>query len=445
MNNSVKLPQEVQTAIEMLEQKGYEAYIVGGCVRDSLLNKSPKDYDITTSALPKQTEEVFDGYKIIETGLKHGTVTVLINGTPLEVTTFRVESQYSDNRHPDSVDFTSSLRDDVSRRDFTMNAIAYSQSKGMQDFFCGKEDINNKIIRCVGDADKRFKEDALRILRAIRFSSVLGFEIEENTKAAIFFNKELLKNISAERIASELVKLLCGKNVKEVLMSYINVLGTVIPEILPMKDFNQKNYHHIYDVWEHTAVAVESIPPEPTLRLAALFHDIGKPSCFSTDDKGVGHFYGHAGRGADMTDKILKRLRFDTYTRTTVVTLIKTHDDQIAPNRKGVRRALNRLTPDIFSLLILLKKADNAAQHPKYRYRQRECDELLKIGDEILTEDICYSLKSLAVNGNDIMELGIPKGTEIGRILNRLLDEVIKERLKNDKTVLINFAKEKLL
>ncbi|MBQ5565782.1 MAG: HD domain-containing protein, partial [Clostridia bacterium] len=331
------LPDEVKTAIEKISKNGFEAYIVGGCVRDSLLGKTPKDYDITTSASPQEVEKIFSDCRVIETGIKHGTVTVLINSMPLEITTFRIDSEYVDNRHPESVTFTKSLREDTARRDFTMNAIAYNNFTGICDFYGGETDIKNKIVRCVGNPDLRFNEDALRIMRAIRFSSVLGFEIEENTRSSIFKNKELLKNISSERIAAELVKLLCGKNAKKVLCEYIDILGVVMPELLPMKDFDQRNAHHIYDIWTHTAVAVENIEPAPILRLTALFHDIGKPECFFMKN-GQGHFYGHAAVSEKISDNILKRLKFDNTSRETITTLVKLHDIQIEETETAVKR-----------------------------------------------------------------------------------------------------------
>lgn len=439
------LPSEVSRAIARIENAGYEAFIVGGCVRDSLLGQAPKDYDITTSALPTEIEEIFKDCKVIETGLKHGTVTVLINGMPLEITTYRIDSDYTDNRHPNSVEFTKSLHEDTARRDFTMNAVAYNDNSGIVDYFGGKNDIDNKVIRCVGNADRRFNEDALRILRAVRFSSVLGFEIESETKKAIFKNKHLLLNISAERIANELVKLLCGKNVKSVLLEYIDVLGVVIPELLPMKNFDQRNYHHIYDILEHTAVAVESVEPTPVLRMSALFHDVGKPHCFSIGEDGVGHFYGHAKIGAEMADMILARLKFDNTTRELAVKLIKWHDVQIESHTGAVKRSLGRLSPEVFFLLIKLKRADNLAQNPKYIYRQKYYDELEHLANKILEEKQCFSLKDLAVNGRDLISWGVKPGKEMGKILNILLDDVISGKASNDKEELYLYAKNNSL
>ena len=440
----IHIPDEVKTAISTLAANGFEAYIVGGCVRDSLLGGNPKDYDITTSAEPEEVEKIFGNFRVIETGIKHGTVTVLINKMPLEITTFRIDSDYSDNRHPENVTFTKSLEEDTARRDFTMNALAYNDERGICDFYGGTDDIKNKIIRCVGDADKRFGEDALRIMRAIRFSSVLGFEIEENTKRAVFKNKELLRNISSERIASELVKLLCGANVRKVLMEYIDVLCVVIPELLPMKGFDQKNIHHIYDVLEHTAAAVENIEPTPVLRLTALFHDIGKPECFFMKD-GQGHFYGHADIGADMTTKILSHLKFDNNTKNTVTKLVKIHDVQIEETDTAVKRCMNKHTPEIFFLLLKMKRADTLAQSPMCRERLEYLDRLEKRANEIINRKACFSMKDLAVNGNDLIKLGVKPGKELGNILKYLLEAVIEGKLPNDKNTLIKFTKENYL
>ncbi len=437
----IYMPEEVKTAISKLTQNGFEAYIVGGCVRDSLLGDKPKDYDITTSAEPEEVEKIFSNYRVIETGIKHGTVTVLINKMPLEITTFRIDSDYSDNRHPTNVTFTKSLEEDTARRDFTMNALAYNDERGICDFYGGSEDIKNKIIRCVGDSNQRFNEDALRIMRAIRFSSVLGFKIEDNTKRAIFQNKELLKNISSERIANELVKLLCGENVRKVLLEYIDVLGVVIPELLPMKGFDQRNIHHIYDILEHTAVAVENIEPTPILRLTALFHDIGKPKCFFMKN-GEGHFYGHSEVGAKMTENILSRLKFDNNTKNTVTKLVKIHDVQIEETEAAVKRCMNKHTSEIFFMLLKMKRADTLAQSPICRDRLEYLDRLEKTAREIIAQNACFSLKDLTINGSDLIEMGFKPGREIGVILKNLLDEVIGGKLPNKKEELIKFTKE---
>ena len=444
MMPSVPLPAGVSRALTMLESAGFEAFIVGGCVRDALRGITPKDYDITTSALPEETKSVFRDYRVIETGIQHGTVTVMMEGMPLEITTYRTEGTYSDNRHPDSVSFTTSLREDVARRDFTMNAIAYSPARGLIDHFGGAEDIREGIIRCVGDPDTRFREDALRMMRGIRFASALGFAIEENTAAAIRENKERISAVSAERIRVELTKLLCGVNVKNVLMDWWDVLGVVIPEILPMHGFDQKTPYHIYDVWEHTAVAVSETPPVTHLRLSALLHDIGKPPSFFTDEKGVGHFYGHPAVSEKMTEEILARLKYDNVTRRRVVTLVREHDRIIEPTEPAVKRALSRLTPEVFFNLLIIKRADNLAQSPDYRDRLETYDRIESIAQNILAKNECISVSTLAVNGSDLIALGMKPGLEIGDMLNQLLEQVIRGEMENDRNVLLAYVKKKM-
>lgn len=444
MMNTISLPESVSSAIAMLESAGFEAFIVGGCVRDALMEITPKDYDITTSALPEETKKVFRDYHVIETGIQHGTVTVMMDGIPLEITTYRTEGTYSDNRHPDSVSFTTSLREDVARRDFTMNAIAYSPTRGLIDHFGGEEDIRKGVIRCVGDPATRFREDALRMMRGIRFASVLGFRIEEETATAIHENKARIPTVSAERIQVELTKLLCGDHVRDVLMEWIDVIGTVIPEILPMQDFDQMNPHHIYDVWEHTAVAVSETPPVSHLRLSALLHDIGKPAAFFTDEKGVGHFYGHPAVSARMAEEILTRLKYDNVTRRRVVTLVKEHDRIIEPKETAVKRALSRLTPEVFFDLLEIKRADNLAQSPDYRDRLETYDRIESMAQDVLEKNECISVSTLAVNGNDLITLGMKPGKEIGDMLSYLLDRVIRGKLENDREALLAYVKKKI-
>ena len=430
------LPEQVRWALDCLERAGFEAYMVGGCVRDAVMGRIPSDYDITTSARPGEVMKVFDGEKIIETGLKHGTVTLLRRGMPLEITTYRVDGLYTDNRHPESVAFTSSIREDTARRDFTINSVAFSPVRGFADFYGGVKDIQVGIIRCVGDPEKRFREDALRIIRALRFAAVTGFEIEEATFKAACENSGLLRNISVERIREELVKLLCGQYAGRVLKKGVRIIGEVIPEVLPMVGFPQHNRHHIYDVWEHTVAAVDAAPQEKCLRLAALFHDIGKPGCFSVDEKGVGHFYGHAAVSEEITANVMSRLKFDKETKSHVRKLVACHDMQIEPTAKAVRRAMNKLSPDILYDLLKLKRADNMAQSPQYRDRQKYYDEIRLIADEILKEEQCFSLKDLTVNGSDLIRLGVPQGPQVGIILQELLQGVIDGELPNKRTVL---------
>lgn len=436
-----ELPNSVSFALNKLNTAGFEAFIVGGSVRDILRQKAPTDYDITTSATPEQTMAVFKGEKIIETGLKHGTVTLLKDGMPLEITTYRIDGDYTDNRRPNQVSFTKSLAEDLARRDFTINAMAFSEKAGVVDLFGGRADLQNKIIRSVGDADRRFNEDALRIMRAIRFASVLGFDIEKSTKKSIFKNKNLLKNISAERIATELIKLLCGKNAKQIIIDYFEVLEVILPEISQMKDFNQNNPHHIYNLLEHTAVAVENTPAEAPLRLAMLLHDCGKPDALTTDECGVNHFYGHPKISAEKAKSALSRLKLDNATVNLALELIEHHDADINPTEKSVKRALNKYTPEVFFKLLEIKKADNLAQSPKYN-RINEIEALKALATEIINKNDCYSIKQLAVNGNDLINLGLPAGKKIGKALDFLLDAVISEKAENTKDALIDFLKE---
>ncbi len=429
--------------LSRLEDAGYAAYYVGGCVRDRLMGIEPHDYDITTSALPAEVEAVFADCHLIETGLQHGTVTLLLDGEPFEITTFRVETAYSDHRHPDAVSFTRTLRDDLSRRDFTMNAIAMDKNGALSDPFDGARDIANGILRCVGNPMQRFEEDALRILRTLRFSSVLGFSMEEKTHAAIFAKKDLLLHVSCERIFAELNKLLCGANAGRILQDDFDVIATVLPELAPMKGFDQRNYHHIYDVLEHTARVVDAVPQEKALRWAALFHDAGKPAVFSTDANGVGHFYGHAEVSRTLAAAALHRLRCDNATLTMTDLLICHHDTPIECTPKSVRRALGKLSPEGFHALMQLKRADNLAQSPEFRGRQQEIDAIEQLAEQIQAEAQCFRLKDLAINGHDLIAIGYFPGKELGTVLQALFDAVLSDRLPNDREALLDAAKNR--
>ena len=433
----IVLPAFAAEALERLEAAGFESYAVGGCVRDALRGVAPGDYDLTTAALPEEVEAVFAGERVIETGLRHGTVTVLLAGQPLEITTFRVDGDYADARHPDSVRFTRSLRDDLARRDFTVNAMAYSPRRGLADPFGGRDDLAAGVLRCVGDPDRRFSEDALRIMRLARFASTLELSIEPETAAAAMRHREALGAVSAERVAAELVKLLCGAGVRRVLTERIDLLAPVLPELALQKGFDQRHPCHIYTALEHTAAAVEAIAPVPVLRLAALLHDIAKPACFTLDAEGVGHFYGHPERGAEMADEILRRLRFDTATRERVTLLIRWHDRVIEPTAPAVRRALSRLGEEAFFQLLALKRADNFGQGEVLRYRQREYDELERLAREAIAEGQCLSLRSLAVNGDTLRRCGVAPGPEMGRMLNDALRAVLDGEVPNEKNAIL--------
>lgn len=425
-------------AIMLLRLNGYEAYLVGGCVRDLFMGKFPKDWDITTNARPEEVKQAFYGYKYFETGLKHGTITVIVEETPLEITTYRVDGDYSDNRHPDNICFSQSLQEDLSRRDFTMNALAYDIDGQVIDFYQGRSDISAGIIRCVGDPEKRFSEDALRILRALRFSSVLGFKIERATAAAIHDTKHLLENISAERICEELTKILCGKNSRSVLKEYADVINIPIPELSPMFGFAQRNKYHCYDVWEHTIAAIEKSPPLPAGRWAALFHDIGKPACFSLGEDGRGHFYGHQSKSKEIADNVMGRLKFDNATRDKVLQLVENHMLILRPDKKYIKRLLNGMGEDLFKDLLQLQRADNLAQAPEYHHRQEKFAQIEALLAEIIAENACFSLKDLAVNGHDLLVLGL-QGKEIGLALNSLLNAVIDEKVVNEREALMEY------
>ncbi len=439
----MELSKRAEKVIERLEKASFEAYAVGGCIRDKLLKAEPSDYDIATSALPDEIKAVFFKEKTVETGIKHGTVTVIFDDEPFEITTFRLDSEYCDGRHPEKVEFTKSIEQDLARRDFTINAIAYNNYNGLVDPFSGKKDIEAGLIRAVGEAEQRFNEDALRIMRALRFSSVLGFEIEEKTKRALFEKRELLLKVSVERISAELLKLLCGRNVRKVLLEYIEVLGIILPELLPMRNFNQQNPYHIYDVLEHTAAVVENVPPKPFLRLAALLHDVGKPDCFTTDGNGTGHFYGHAELSAEKAEIILRRLKFASEIRKEVTGLIKYHMVKIEPTPKAIKHALNKFTPELFFELIELKRGDALGCNPAYPFNEDYYETLKNIAKEIIEQKQCFSLKDLAVNGDDLIAAGFCSGKKLGKTLDTLLRAVLDEKLPNEKLALLDFIKKR--
>lgn len=429
----------ISTVLKKLNSDGNQAYLVGGFVRDSLMGRETHDIDITTSALPDRICELFCDFRVILTGSAHGTVTVIIDDVPIEITTFRTETGYSDNRHPDKVRFTGSLSEDLSRRDFTMNAVAMDIDGKIVDPLDGRKDIEAGIIRCVGEAEKRFREDSLRILRALRFASQLGFSIEKNTEEALFSCSHLLKNISAERVCSELSGLICGKNADAVILKYGRILAVVLPCLSSMIGFEQHNRHHCFDVFEHSVHVLGNVRPVLHLRLAALLHDCAKPLCFSVDESSTGHFYSHAPKGADLAMEELKRLRFDNDTVEKAVKLIRIHDSPVECDDRTVKRKLNRLGKDMFLDLVELQRADNLAQSEEYRFRQDNFDRLEKIAGEIIAQDECFSLKKLAVNGNDMLSLGF-QGRTVGKILGYLLNCVIDGVTVNERSALLEKA-----
>ena len=440
---NIKLPKDVIYILQRLENSGYSAYVVGGCVRDALLGNAPQDWDICTSGLPQQVINTFSDYRVIKTGIKHGTVTLMLNSNMYEITTFRTEKDYSDNRRPDTVEFVADIKEDLSRRDFTVNAMAYNPKQGLIDLFFGLDDLDMHIIRTVGNADVRFNEDALRILRALRFSAKLCFNIEKSTAASVHRNKGLLNNIAAERILAEFKQLLLSENAVNILREYYDVISVFIPEISPMVGFCQHNSYHCYDVWEHTLHALSYADNNIIIRLAVLFHDVGKPHSLTFDQQGIGHFYGHCVKSAEITENILKRLRCDTKTIKTVVELVKNHDRIISANSRSVKKAALHLGSEKMTrLLIAVKKCDAYGQSPKlFRQRLEELNEIEDILNSLIANNkILFSVKELKINGNDLINMGVKDGRVVGAILNSLLKSVNDENIDNIYSSLVKAA-----
>ena len=431
----MEIPESVRAVLEALEAAGHEAWCVGGCVRDALLGRQPEDWDVTTSAQPEETMAVF-GPCGEPTGLKHGTVTVKTPSGPVEVTTYRIDGRYQDHRRPDTVTFTRSLEADLGRRDFTVNAMARNLRGELRDPFGGRADLQNRILRCVGDPDRRFQEDALRILRGLRFAAALGLDVEPGTAEGVRRNREGLRDIAAERIQVEFFKLLPGKDAAKALRGYPEVFGVFWPELLDMVGFDQRNRHHCYDVWEHTLHALEAVPGDLVLRCAMLLHDVGKPAAFTLDEKGVGHFYGHPAVSRDLADRMLRRLKCAAEFRKTVVRLVEWHDKDIPRTDKSIRRALRVLGEEDLRRLILVKRADNLGQAAEYWNRQEELDKAEAILDKLLAEDACFSLRQLAVRGGDLLALGL-SGPAVGEALDGLLNKVLDGELPNEREALL--------
>jgi len=445
MKKDLFIPEDVQNIIIRLNMEGYEAYVVGGCVRDSILGKEPKDWDITTNSLPHNTKALFD--KTIDTGLKHGTVTVVINDENYEITTYRIDGEYSDNRRPDRVEFTTSLKDDLSRRDFTINALAYNPDLGIMDFFGGTEDLNKKVIRAVRNADKRFKEDALRMLRAIRFSAQLDFQIESNTLKAISENKDLINNISPERIRDELTKILVSPNPHKLLLLHdTGLLKFILPEFENCIGVQQNNPYHMYNVCDHTISAVSNIDDDKILRWTMMLHDIGKPITKSTDSSGIDHFYGHQKVSMDLSFNILKRLRFDNKSINIILKLVQYHDMTINREDTSIKSALRIMGKELFFMLLKVKEADMRAQNVIYlEPRLDELDKIKSLAEKIINANQCYNLDTLAINGDHLIELGVKHGKHIGIILNKLLDMVIESPELNTYSKLCQIVRSKFI
>ena len=432
------LPESVRNCIAALESAGFDAYAVGGCVRDDCLGLTPHDYDLCTSALPEETEAVFADHKLVLAGKKHGTVGVVTEAGVLEITTFRTESGYADNRHPDTVEFVTDIEKDLARRDFTVNAMAYSPHKGFADPFGGREDLKRGLLRAVGDPVKRFQEDSLRILRGVRFAARYGLTVEEETEKAMVSQAELMENLARERVFGELCGLLPLVKAED-LIRFAPVLTAVIPELKPTVGFDQHSVHHAYDLYTHIAHVTESVPPSLPLRWAALLHDIGKLSTFTLDDRGQGHFYGHAQESAILADAVLRRLKAPTALREQVVTLIGRHMNYLEPNKKALRRQLSRLGWDTAENLLLLQEADTGSKGTGKDSEMAYFPEIRGLMAEIAAENSCLTLKDLAVNGHDLMALGY-SGKEIGTALNALLEQVLDEQLPNEKGTLLDAA-----
>ena len=447
-----RIPEKVHYIINTLNEHGYEAYAVGGCVRDMILGKDPEDWDITTSAKPQEIKKLFR--RTVDTGIMHGTVTVLLDKDHYEVTTYRIDGKYEDYRHPKEVSFTSKLEEDLKRRDFTINAMAYNPHSGIVDLFGGMEDLKNAVIRCVGNASERFEEDALRILRAVRFSAQLGFQIEENTKKAIREKAGLLRNISAERIRMELTKLLVSDNPDRLRLLYeLGISKVIMPEFDRMMETPQKNIHHIYTVGEHTIKTVSAVagkirenrfaPRERTiLRWTMLLHDIEKPGTITVGEDGQHHFHGHQEKGAETAKRIMKNLKFDNDTLEAVVHLIRWHDYRFSLTPKGIRKATSKVGKEYMPLLFEVMYADICGKNPDIIDDMlKELEEAKKLYTEIISKNECVSLKELNISGKDLIKAGFKPGKEMGVILNQLLEAVIEDPSLNDKETLLNMAK----
>ena len=441
----IQIPQSVKLIIDILENNGHEAFAVGGCVRDTILKRKPQDWDITTSAKPEEIKNLF--HKTIDTGIEHGTVTVMIRHVGYEVTTYRIDGEYNDSRHPESVEFTSDLIEDLKRRDFTINAMAYNPKEGLVDAFGGIDDIKHKIIRCVGNPGERFGEDALRILRAVRFSAQLGFEIDDTTMEAIKELAPTLENISAERIYTELQKLILSNHPEKLITAYqAGITGVIFPEFDDMMECAQITPYHQYNVGEHTIIVMKNVPADRVMRWAALLHDVAKPKVMYIDEKnGRTHFTGHAKEGVEVATKIMRRLKMDNKTIKTVGRLIECHDDRPAQKEKtqeAVRRSVHKIGKDIYEQYLQLAYADfqgksDYGKEKGYDAYLYTCEQF----ELIMRENICTSTKELEIGGRDLVAAGCPTGSVIGEILDAMLEVVLKDPEKNKKEILLERSK----
>lgn len=441
--HTIQLSPAAGTAIERLETHGFEAWAVGGCVRDSLLGRTPNDWDLTTNARPEQVLACFPDCRTIETGIQHGTVTVLLCGDALEITTYRRDGAYADNRHPVQVTFSDTVEDDLARRDFTVNAMAYHPVRGLCDPYGGRADLDARVIRCVGEPSERFHEDGLRILRAVRFAAVLGFSVAPATARAVRGCRRLLDNIARERVRVEFDKLLTGQACAEILRAYPEIVAEIVPEAAPCFGFAQNSRYHCYDVWEHTLAALSYAKPDRIVRLALFFHDLGKPAVYSEDANG-GHFRDHARVSVQLAGDAMARLRYDKDTTARVLELVRIHDIPLPTQKKGIRRLMMQLSAEDIERLLEIQRCDRLAHHPDYRTLPASWYELPHAMEEIRAEGDCLSLRTLAVRGRDLMELGIPAGPQLGALLGRLLDAVVDGALPNDRETLLEAARKEL-
>ena len=433
------IPNSVLELINKLEDAGYETWVVGGCVRDHLMGNTPHDYDCCTAAEPEQMQALFADRQLVLAGLKHGTVGVVTDSGVVEITTFRTEGGYLDSRHPDWVKFVRDVREDLARRDFTVNAMAYSPRRGLCDPFGGQADLQKGLLRAVGDPVLRFREDALRILRGLRFAARFGFTIEEATRNAMHTEIAGLDSLARERVLTELEGFLPEATARDILAG-AELLLRVIPELAPGLGFDQRNPHHEHDIFTHTAMVVERAPKDPVLRMAALLHDVGKPATFSLDEKGVGHFYGHAAVGAKMAEDILRRLKCSNALREEVVWLIAHHMDRFPCEEKSARRCLSRNGLLRMERLTRLQMADFGG-----KVDDGDLDEWLRMLREMDAREGALTLKTLAVKGGDLIALGIASGRRVGEILNGLLSKVIAGELANERETLMEYVRTKEL
>lgn len=444
MEIQIQLPDACRTILSRLTDAGHRAYAVGGCVRDSLLGRAPHDWDIATDARPAETQAVFRDFPVIETGIRHGTVTVLLDGEPYEITTFRVDGRYSDGRRPDSVSFAATIEEDLARRDFTVNAMAYSETEGLVDPFGGRQDLRDGLLRCVGNPETRFSEDALRLFRAVRFAAELGFSLEPETRRALDRLHGSISRVAKERIFAELKKLLTAPHAADALRICPALLFSAVPELAVLRDVPQHSRYHIYDVFEHTLHALDAAPPDETVRLAVLLHDTGKGPCRTTGADGYDHFYGHPVKSAEIARRALQSLCCDNRTLRAVVRLVELHDLHFPMRPVKFRRLLAALGFPLFYRLLDVARADSAAHAPEFiAPRLQALDEAEAEARRLEAAGFCRTVRQLRINGDDLIARGL-RGPEIGETLDGLLRDVIDGQLENDRSALLHRVEKTL-